>query len=750
MESKSLAAKDCFIAPVLNVNAERLFLDLGGYDCFPSFRLGSFNVQWPSAITSAFDVVAGCINENNKLSCLAFEVAKQIPFLDRFTSDCTDRNQIFSCVASNIKSSLPIIGDCESFGCIASEITQEIPFVGTWVEACSEESNVILCMGNRFLQDVPIFQAVQEFFVEIKDCVLERSAVDLVSAGGVVAFGCLFERMAQDIPVLSTTAEMLGRVTDCISSNTSPVTIFAGGAISWGCFIYEVVQAVPFMKNVFDMLNPCNEGENVWDCVVRFVGEIPPFNYLKKVLEAGKDFIPFVITKTVELFLNVVQFLDPLENSLSLVQENHSKKSPLVHYDDGQARPAVLCKAVLCSPDKSPKKGYSTCLPCARIVSFLQKAAKSPLTGVSHRKMGGSAPRSRAKAAKTWNPVSFWKQRAGHPDASDDPGLFSFDFGLNGEVERTELITQFGGKEDHTLSCLGYAPKHANLESGVQPEDWKETKPDEFIELTPFAMPCGLDYYQDTTKTKDWQGFAPFTRVFAVEKCMTFNQQFNFGSFSLGVAALGDWKFELPEPNIAFEVGLCFPWSGNQVLGLLSQLELAITVVAVEVIRFTWRWNDFTDGNDFRFQASELKSTFIWPDVLEGNLRGGAGPRGTPIVLQQKAEEKKAEEAPKSTTNSSSRAPRPPRSAGMWQRDLTFRSLRMENSSTPVVDQVYRNSQALKKLGHKTRRKASLRQHTNATSGTTIPLLAFDSDSVLPGLATPQPRCPPPQQTEEY
>ena len=284
----------------------------------------------------------------------------------------------------------------------------------------------------------------------------------------------------------------------------------------------------------------------------------------------------------------------------------------------------------------------------------------------------------------------------------------------------------------------------------MQPEDWKETKPDEFIELTPFAMPCGLDYYQDTTKTKDWQGFAPFTRVFAVEKCMTFNQQFNFGSFSLGVAALGDWKFELPEPNIAFEVGLCFPWSGNQVLGLLSQLELAITVVAVEVIRFTWRWNDFTDGNDFRFQASELKSTFIWPDVLEGNLRGGAGPRGTPIVLQQKAEEKKAEEAPKSTTNSSSRAPRPPRSAGMWQRDLTFRSLRMENSSTPVVDQVYRNSQALKKLGHKTRRKASLRQHTNATSGTTIPLLAFDSDSVLPGLATPQPRCPPPQQTEEY
>ena len=129
-------------------------------------------------------------------------------------------------------------------------------------------------------------------------------------------------------------------------------------------------------------------------------------------------------------------------------------------------RPAVLCKAVLCSPDKSPKKGYSTCLPCARIVSFLQKAAKSPLTGVSHRKMGGSAPRSRAKAAKTWNPVSFWKQRAGHPDASDDPGLFSFDFGLNGEVERTELITQFGGQGGSHSIMPGLCPK--TCKSGIR------------------------------------------------------------------------------------------------------------------------------------------------------------------------------------------------------------------------------------------------------------------------------------------
>eukprot|EP00439_Symbiodinium_sp_Y106_P026808 s1137_g3.t1 len=337
--SKSQGTKtSCAIAPRFEVDAQGLFLDLGGYSCWPAFRLGTFDVSWPSSVRTAFEIVSTCINSGNKLSCFAFEIAKQLPFLDRFTQDCTDRNQIFSCVADNIKSNLPIIGDCESFGCVALQVTQEIPFVGEWVTECGGEDNLFLCMGNKFITSVPVFQAMGDFFVEIKDCILEQSATTVVSAGGVVAFGCLFERMAQDIPVLSTTADMLGRVTDCISSNTSPVTIFAGGAISWGCFIYEVVQAVPFMKNVFDMLNPCNEGESVWDCVVRFVEEIPPFNWLKKLLEGAKDFIPFAITKSVELFLDVVRLINPLQATSLLQEDQHRKETPFVHYADDNSR----------------------------------------------------------------------------------------------------------------------------------------------------------------------------------------------------------------------------------------------------------------------------------------------------------------------------------------------------------------------------------------------------------------------------
>ena len=333
------------------------------------------------------------------------------------------------------------------------------------------------------------------------------------------------------------------------------------------------------------------------------------------------------------------------------------------------------------------------------------------------------------QASAAFNPVSFWKQRNANPNkASDDPGLFSFEFGLNGEVERTELITQFGGKEDHTQSCLGYAPKRADRNgTGVAPEDWEEQTPDELIELVPYAMPCTLDYYQNQTNTKAWQGYAPFTRVFALEKCMTFNQQFNFGSFNLPVPILQGWTFELPEPNFAIEVGLCFPWFGNSV-GRFSQMELAITLLSVEVGRFTLRWNNFVNNPDFRFQATTIKNTFIWPDIIDGNLRSG-DVRGTPISLLQEAK-------PQAASNSSrkSRPPRPPRPSGMWQRDLTFTSLRMDNrSGKPVVDQVYRNSHALKKLGgHGFRhRKASLRQQTRAT----LPLLQFDSDSILPGLA---------------
>ena len=135
-------------------------------------------------------------------------------------------------------------------------------------------------------------------------------------------------------------------------------------------------------------------------------------------------------------------------------------------------------------------------------------------------------------------------------------------------------------------------------------------------------MPCNTDYYQDNARA--WQGYA-------VEKCMTFNQQFNIGTFQLPAGIFQGWKFELPVPNIALEVQLCFPWFGIS-LGRISQIEIALILVDVEVLRLTWRWNNFGTG-DFRFQSTSLQNTFVFQDIMKGDLRGDGTSRRPPLTL---------------------------------------------------------------------------------------------------------------------
>eukprot|EP00439_Symbiodinium_sp_Y106_P036863 s1137_g4.t1 len=237
-----------------------------------------------------------------------------------------------------------------------------------------------------------------------------------------------------------------------------------------------------------------------------------------------------------------------------------------------------------------------------RITAFFQKtASEGPGSSLRH-------DRQHTSMLQKSNPGTVWKQRtATSPEdtAPSDPALFSFEFGQDGFLETQELMTQFGAREENTKSCLGYAPTRGDRTdagfdlSNVQPADWQQQFPNEYIELTPYAMPCNTDYYQDNARA--WQGYAVFNRKTTLEKCMTFNQQFNIGTFQLPAGIFQGWKFELPVPNIALEVQLCFPWFGIS-LGRISQIEIALILVDVEVLRLTWRWNNFGTG-DFRLQT---------------------------------------------------------------------------------------------------------------------------------------------------
>eukprot|EP00439_Symbiodinium_sp_Y106_P039597 s1137_g4.t2 len=267
-----------------------------------------------------------------------------------------------------------------------------------------------------------------------------------------------------------------------------------------------------------------------------------------------------------------------------------------------------------------------------RITAFFQKtASEGPGSSLRH-------DRQHTSMLQKSNPGTVWKQRtATSPEdtAPSDPALFSFEFGQDGFLETQELMTQFGAREENTKSCLGYAPTRGDRTdagfdlSNVQPADWQQQFPNEYIELTPYAMPCNTDYYQDNARA--WQGYAVFNRKTTLEKCMTFNQQFNIGTFQLPAGIFQGWKFELPVPNIALEVQLCFPWFGIS-LGRISQIEIALILVDVEVLRLTWRWNNFGTG-DFRLQtdvargpkASNSSEASKAPELEDRPRRGAPG-----------------------------------------------------------------------------------------------------------------------------
>lgn len=72
------------------------------------------------------------------------------------------------------------------------------------------------------------------------------------------------------------------------------------------------------------------------------------------------------------------------------------------------------------------------------------------------------------------------------------------------------LITQFGGDEMDSGSCLAFAPKHRSGalsgHSNVTQRDWQVPSVDseDFVKLEPWAVPCDNQWAKDNPNK--WEG----------------------------------------------------------------------------------------------------------------------------------------------------------------------------------------------------------------------------------------------------
>ena len=237
---------------------------------------------------------------------------------------------------------------------------------------------------------------------------------------------------------------------------------------------------------------------------------------------------------------------------------------------------------------------------------------------------------------------------------------WEFDYSRLGDLQRTQLFTQFAGEEENTQSCLGYAPFSADP-SDVKTTDWQaagSSGTDAFIKLQAYAMPCGMDFYKNDNSS--WKGYATYTRPFSTERCIAYSWTFNAMAVNLNVPVLDEFVFSLPKPNLKFEVIFCFPnygflaWYGAE----LSQWELSITIFSTEVLRVKYRFFSYGAGIDQRTQVTTAKGMGASKDIMFGNLRS---------LLQEN-----------NTVNSSQSKRGKSKRQGHWHRNLTMRTLRME------------------------------------------------------------------------
>ncbi|CAE7340122.1 unnamed protein product [Symbiodinium sp. CCMP2592] len=211
---------------------------------------------------------------------------------------------------------------------------------------------------------------------------------------------------------------------------------------------------------------------------------------------------------------------------------------------------------------------------------------------------------------------------------SDGPGVKLV---KGDDVQVTNLITQFNGREADSGSCLAFAPRNKNgAQAGNHQEatkdDWTSATKDDFVQLEPWAVPCDNTWMKDNWNK--WQGYSFYTGSAAVEKCLSVTFKIDIQPVVAFVAGLSI-KF-LPT---LFDLitTVCWP---NQMPGgldlsvLRSELKTGDHLLFSRTLRLAKRF-----GSDTHFVKKNLGSGYqTWRHPL-GIAKGESRPGFAPMSL---------------------------------------------------------------------------------------------------------------------
>lgn len=167
----------------------------------------------------------------------------------------------------------------------------------------------------------------------------------------------------------------------------------------------------------------------------------------------------------------------------------------------------------------------------------------------------------------------------------------------------TMLISQFGGDEYDTGSCLGFAPAHRTGPGNtVTQRDWQVPSPEstDFVKLEPWGVPCDNQWAKDNPGK--WEGYSFYTYESVIEKCVAVSYTM---SAQPVLAFVGGLEFDLmPSPLAEISTEVC--WPDRVTAPDLSLIVTTIRTAGLVLFKHTIRLHK-RFGTDTAFQAGNIK-----------------------------------------------------------------------------------------------------------------------------------------------
>jgi len=338
---------------------------------------------------------------------------------------------------------------------------------------------------------------------------------------------------------------------------------------NWGvltvAYPAPIAAMVAMGRNLVNCMTSGAGAFDIFKCVAKTIGEtllqvVPPFSILTQLSSMLSEFLAFFAEMASAAITGAIG------ETTSMVQE-------------------------AASLSQFPAKGDAPRLVSSRrgLVSHVRRQETS--RKVIHNKRSSlaqtKAERTAAKAKE-------------EPDTVVGEGAIGF-----GTTEAmpyaSMLITQFGGDEYDSASCLAFAPAHrTGANGGVTMRDWQVPSPDspDFVKLEPWGVPCDNQWAKDNPGK--WEGYSFYTYESVIEKCVAISYSM---SAQPVLAFVGGLEFDLmPAPLMEVTTEVCWPdrVSAPDLSLIVTTMRTAGIVLFKHTIRLHKRFGsntNFENGN---------------------------------------------------------------------------------------------------------------------------------------------------------